>query len=133
MRSLDVLYAALDPDGACAEIHFHLSRGQSVFPSRLRHALYELRVEVGKLAVLDSLEALSALGVETSRYTELLYHRTQEIGAAAYFLGFEALLVPNARWDCANLVILKSLELDQIEVVSEQPIDWNAWRAANGR
>ena len=97
---MSVLYGAAERDGALAEINFHLSRGQSVFPSRMRHDVFELAVKARQTLVLADMAQLKALGVEDSRYREMLYDRTQEIGAAAAFLGFDGLIVPSARWAC---------------------------------
>src|SRR5881392_1522072 len=44
--TFDVLYTSQNPDGARAEIYYHLSRGQPIFPSRVNYRLFELRVAV---------------------------------------------------------------------------------------
>lgn len=129
---MSVLYGAADRDGAIAEINFHLSRGQSVFPSRMRHDLFELAVKTRQTLVLADMEKLKRLGVDDSRYRELLYTRTQEIGAAAAFLGFDGLIVPSARWSCQNIILfLDAINLEEVRSISVQPIDWVAWRQAN--
>lgn len=129
---MSVLYGAAERDGALAEINFHLSRGQSVFPSRMRHDLFELAVKARQTLVLADMAQLKALGVEDSRYREMLYDRTQEIGAAAAFLGFDGLIVPSARWACQNIVLfLDAINLEEIRTVSSEPVDWQAWRRAN--
>lgn len=129
---MSVLYGAAERDGALAEINFHLSRGQSVFPSRMRHDLFELAVQARQTLVLADMAQLKRMGVEDSRYREMLYGRTQEIGAAAAFLGFDGLIVPSARWNCQNIVLfLDAINLDEIRTVSFQPVDWQAWRQTN--
>jgi hypothetical protein len=129
---MSVLYGAAHRDGAIAEINFHLSRGQSVFPSRMRHDLFELAVQARQTLVLADMEQLRRLGVEDSRYRELLYTRTQEIGAAAAFLGFDGLIAPSARWNCKNIVLfLEAINLEDVRTVSVQPVDWKAWRQSN--
>lgn len=129
---MSVLYGAAERDGAIAEINFHLSRGQSVFPSRMRHDLFELVVKAQQTLVLADLDQLKQLGVDDVRYREMLYTRTQEIGAAAAFLGFDGLIVPSARWNCQNVILfLDAINLEEIETVSVQPVDWNAWRRSN--
>ena len=45
------------------------------------------------------------LGVDPARYREILYEPTQAIGDAAYFLGFDSIIAPNARWSCNNLIL----------------------------
>lgn len=130
--AMSVLYGAESADGAISEIHFHLSRGQSVFPSRLRHDLHELDVKASQTLVLADMEHLRMLGVEDSRYRELLYVRTQEIAAAAAFLGFDGLIAPSARWTCQNIVLfLDMIDIEQLRPVSVQPVDWKEWRSKN--
>src|SRR6266436_10222825 len=59
----DVLYTSLAPDGAVAEVHFHLSR-QPVFPSKIRYSLHRIRVRTVKILRLPGLDAMVPLGVE---------------------------------------------------------------------
>ncbi len=125
----DVIYSTLDPDGARAEIFFHLMRAP-VFPSRTVYLLHTLRVRMRKTVRLADMSAFAALKVDTARYSELDYAQTQAIGDAAHFLGFDGLLVPSARWDCLNLVIF----MDRIDpnddwvISASEPVDWKAWR-----
>ena len=129
LSELCVLYTALDPDGALSEIHFHISRNQPIFPSRIRHELCELSTTTDQTLILADMDALVQLGVEKERYTEILYSRTQEIASAAAFMGFDGLIAPSARHNCNNLVLfLDNYNLEGIEVVSQAPIDWNAWQ-----
>lgn len=131
---LSVLYGATEADGAIAEIDFHLSRGQAVFPSRMRHVLHELQIATNRTLILADLGALVSLGVEEARYRDMLYGRTQEIADAAFFLGFDGIIAPSARWSCEAIVLfLDILSLDDIERVSEAPIDWTVWRERNRR
>ncbi len=124
----DVLYTSLEPDGARAEAYFHLAR-QPVFPAHLRYRLYELTIKTKQTLRLASTEALFRLDVEEARYRELYYDRTQAISDAARFMGFDGLIVPNARWDCLNLVIFTdAVDLDEIEIEERSAIDWNLWR-----
>jgi RES domain-containing protein len=127
--SLSVLYGSQEADGAIAEMHFHLSRGQSVFPSRMRHDLYELKIRTTETLVLADMDALSRLGVVPARYGEILYDRTQEIADAAFFMGFDGIIAPSARWACQNIVLfLDRIALGDIEEVSANPISWSEWR-----
>ncbi len=126
---MSVLYGAAERDGAIAEIAFHLSRGQSVFPSRMRHDVFELAVKAKQALMFADMAQLKRLGVDEGRYRELLYTRTQEIGAAAAFLGFDGLIAPSARWDCQDIILfLGAINLDDVQMISNQPIDWTAWR-----
>jgi hypothetical protein len=131
--TFDVLYTAMEPDGAIAEIHFHLSR-QPVFPSRLMFRLHAIAVRTRKTLRFADLSALARLGVDGARYGNVLYNRTQAIGDAADFLGFDGLIAPNARWPCQNLVIFTDrLAPADLEARSARPIDWTAWRQASRR
>lgn len=126
---MSVLYGSTDPDGAIAEIHFHISRGQSVFPTKMKHDLHELSVRIPQTLVLADMDQLKALGLQESRYKEILYGRTQEIAAAAAFLGFDGLIAPSARWSCDTLALfLTNVDLDDVKQVSKKPIDWAQWR-----
>ena len=129
----DVLYTSLEPDGAVAEIHFHLSR-QPVFPSKFVWQLHEIALRATKTLQFADLAALAPLGVDSARYGEILYGRTQAIGDAADFLGFDGLIAPNARWPCQNLVIFTDrVAPADLEVLSRALIDWTAWRKTSRR
>lgn len=133
--TFNVLYTSEMADGAIAEI-FALLSDQPIFPSKAKWSLNRLNVRCGKAAVLGKMTDLARLDVDAQRYREREYARTQEIADAAFFLGFDALLVPSARWDCRNLVLFTDhLAVDDIALdATEQPeIDWPAWRRRVGR
>ncbi len=107
-----VLYASLEKSGALSEMRYHLTRGQSVPPSRISLRLYTLNVEIDRTLELPDLTALAYLGVDVGRYGALAYARRdreytrlQEIAEAARFLEFGGLLVPSARAKCMNAVL----------------------------
>jgi|SRR5437867_9370245 len=126
--TFDVLYAALERDGALTEIHFHLSR-QPVFPSNVRFILSQIMVHVRNVLRLRDLSALEVLGVDRDQFSELKYSRTQEIGDAAQFLGFSGMIVPSARWRGLNLVLFTDqLSSDALAIQSKEIIDWAVWR-----
>lgn len=128
----DVLYTSLDPDGAIAEMYFHLSR-QPVFPSKPTFTLNELKVSTKSTLEFADLAELENLGVEPSAYSDILYERTQEIGDAAAFLGFDELIAPSARWDCLNLAVFcDSISPDDLVLKGSSAIDWDAWRKGHG-
>ena len=128
----DVLYTSLDPNGALAEMYFHLSR-QPVLPSKPAFTLNELEVSTKSTLKFADLTELEAIGVETSAYSDILYERTQEIGDAAAFLGFDGLIAPSARWSCLNLAIFcDSLRLSDIALKKSSAIDWDDWRKRQG-
>jgi RES domain-containing protein len=126
----DVLYTSLERDGAVAELHALLSL-QPVFPSKIMFRAHRIKVSTNSTLQLLDLRSLASLGVETAAYNERRYGKTQEIADAAYFLGFDGIVAPSARWSCSSLILFS----DRIEpgaLMSEgadaDPIDWNAWR-----
>jgi RES domain-containing protein len=125
----DVLYTALDEDGAIAELDYHL-RLQPVFPSRYEAEAHELTVATERALYFASLDELVPLGVDPARYREPLYSRSQEIGDAAAFLGVAALIVPSARWPCQNAVLMLDVEpvAPTLTVVGSRKFDFMEWR-----
>ncbi len=97
--TFDVIYTSLAREGALEEIHFHLTR-QPVFPSKIRSVLHRISVRTRRTLRLADIEAVEALGVSRETYASLTYARSQEIGDAAAFLGFDGILAPSARWTC---------------------------------
>jgi hypothetical protein len=78
---------------------------------------------------LADMRALANLGVEEARYQEVLYGRTQEVGDAAFFLGFDGIIAPNARWPCLNLILFtERLGPDDLSALASKPVDVRAWR-----
>jgi RES domain-containing protein len=124
----DVLYTSLNPDGAVAEVHFHLSR-QPVFPSRIKYGLHRIRVATAKTLKLPDLEAMVPLGVNPARYREVLYEPTQAIGDAAYFLVFDSIIAPNARWSGNNFILFTDqIAPADLEVIESSDVNWTEWR-----
>lgn len=110
--SFDVLYTSLERKGALSEMHFHLSRGQPVFPTKLRYNLFELHVSLTSVLDFPALSDLALLGLDTATFGQanyperhLEYPRTQDIAEAAQFLGCDGILVPSARYACQNAVL----------------------------
>lgn len=131
--TFDALYTSLERDGALAEIHALLSL-QPVFPSKIRSFVHKLAIDARATLRLADLSTLARLGVDAARYRERDYAKTQAIAEAAYFLGFDGLIAPSARWDCLNLALFTDrLAPGEIAVVEteRQPIDWSAWRRAS--
>jgi RES domain-containing protein len=127
--TFEVLYTSLEADGAQAEMSFQLSR-QPVYPSQLRFRLHEIAVAAHKTLRFADLRALAPFGVEQARYADLAYLRTQEIGDAAHFLGFDGIVAPSARWPCLNLVLFTDrLASDNLRLTRSDPADLVAWRS----
>jgi hypothetical protein len=125
----DVLYTSFARDGAIAEIHALLSL-QPVFPSKDRWFANKLKVIATQTLRFADLAILAKLGVDITRYTEREYDRTQEIADAAYFLGFDGLIAPSARWVCLNLILFTDrIPPEQIQILdlSEAPVNWEDW------
>jgi hypothetical protein len=138
--SFDVLYTSLSPDGATAELYFHLAKGQPVFPSKVRYRLFELHVELRFCFEFDTLESIAALGVDVSAYGQLAYTerereypRLQEVGEHAHFLGADGLCVTSARWNVSNCIIFcDQVPPDSLTVDNDLGIvDWDDWIAKN--
>ena len=131
--TFDVLYTSLEREGALAEIYFHLTR-QPVFPSKMRSVIHKITVKTQRTLKIADLEALEGLGVSRETYASLSYERTQEIGDAAAFLGFDGILAPSARWPCQNLVLfVDRLASGDLQVASSEAVDWAIWRAEQAR
>ena len=128
--TFDVLYTSLERDGAIAEIYALLSL-QPVFPSRDRWFAHKLTVAATQTLRLADLDTLAKLGVDAARYKERAYGRTQEIADAAFFLGFDGLIAPSARWSCSNFILFTDrIPPDQVQLVDvpEAPVSWEDWR-----
>ena len=128
--SFDVLYTSLEQNGAIAEIYAFLSL-QPVFPSKVRWNVHKLAVSAAKTLRIADLPSLAELGVDPARFQDRGYDRTREIADAAYFLGFDGLIVPSARWACQNLVLFTDrVPPENIEIAESagNPIAWEAWR-----
>jgi hypothetical protein len=76
-----------------------------VFPSRMTWNCHELEVSSLKTLCLTDMTTLEKLGVDASSYRQRRHDRTQSIADAAFFLGFDGLAAPSARWNCQNLVV----------------------------
>jgi hypothetical protein len=126
---METLYTAFEAQGSIAEIYSLLSL-QPVFPSKIQWLTYEIRAELDGVCAIPTLPELETLSVAVSRYRQREYGRTQEIADAALFLGFTALIVPSARWDCLNLVAFpERIEPEHLTVVgSPKVVDWDEWR-----
>lgn len=139
--TFDVLYTSLDREGALAEMRFHLTRGQPIMPSKKVYRLHELEVRIRGVLDLNDWTMLERFGVERERFGRLPYLEReseyaacQRIGEAVNFLGGESpdepsgFLVPNARRDGINLVILGAhTGGDDVRALRDHgPIDWSA-------
>lgn len=128
--TFDVLYTSLERDGAIAEIHELLSL-QPVFPSKMAFRVHRLNISIEQCLHLSDLETVGKLGVDVGRHAERNCGRTQDVADAAYFLGFDRLLAPNARWSCMNAVLFTEKIAPAcllLEATDPDPVDWAIWR-----
>jgi len=133
--SFDVLYTSLEKNGALAEI-YELLNSQPVWPSKIKSFVHQISIQTSDVLRLTDLKILERLGVDATRYTTRDYQRTQEIADAAYFLGFSALIVPSARWQCHNMVVFTdrvSPEEIQVQESESEAVDWQEWRKQHSR
>lgn len=127
----DALYTSFERDGAIAEI-YSLLISQPVFPSKPRWTVNRLVARCEKTLRLPDLVTLSRLGVDTSNYKSRDYDSFQQIGDAAYFLDFDGLVVPSARWNCLNLILFTDRIVPanlNVEETEGAPMDWKAWKS----
>ena len=125
--TFDVLYTSLEASGAISEMRFHLS-SQPVFPSKVKYELSELKVGTNNTLKLFDTELFDRLNVSKETYSTFDYGRTQEIGDAAQFLGFDGLIVPSARSSAQNLVLFSDkFGPENIALVASQTIVWEDW------
>lgn len=138
--SFDVLYTSLERSGALAEAHFHAYRGQPILPSKISKTVHKLEANLARVLDLSADGALAQIGADIADYGRLHYVERereyptlQQIAEVAFFLEFEAIMVPNARYACANLVIFtESTRPDQIVVVEQEAVDLGAWQRIFG-
>jgi hypothetical protein len=125
-----VLYTSVEQDGALAEISFHLA-SLSPIPTK-PIALHKLSVRLKRLVRIERSD-FPALGVEALRFGELGYARTQQIGDAVAFLGYDGMIVPSARWQCSNLVLFQTNQnlVDTPVVQESRDLDWIPWAREN--
>jgi hypothetical protein len=125
-----VLYTSLERRGAIAEIHALLSL-QPVFPSKDQRFMHKLQISASQTLKIADLPSLQALGVDISCYTNRDYKRTQDISDAAYFLGFDGLIAPSARYQCLNAMLFTDrLALGNIKIIESEmsALDWNTFK-----
>ena len=127
-----VLYTSLERDGAIAEVASFLA---ALTPIPGPRQIDVTRLAVSASQTLRLVRAdLATLGVHLDRYGERDYGRTQEIGAALVFLGFDGLIAPSARWPCDNLMIFSDNHAlsETLQPVGTDKVEWRAWALSHG-
>lgn len=127
-----VLYTSLERDGAIAEVASFLAQ---LTPIPGPRPIKVTRLAVATARTIRLVRAdLGGLGVDLARFGERDYDRTQKIGAALVFLGFDGLIAPSARWSCDNLMIFGDNHAltEKLEAVDEELVEWRAWAQTHG-
>lgn len=98
------IYTALDRETAVAEGQHAID----VQPRRFfrRRVLYELAVDIEDLVDLTTTEALSATGLSLADIDSDDHAACRHVGGAIAWIGRGGVLVPSARHDGTNMVIL---------------------------
>lgn len=135
--AVPVLYTGLTREAAMAEVASYLAL-LSPEPARLV-ALHRLRLTARRVMRLSAPQ-LERMGVDTATYPERTYakigqappSRSQEVGAALNFLGFDGLIAPSARWPGENLMIFGDNHGLDCELTADQreETDWRDWMNA---
>lgn len=131
---MPILYTGLTREAALAEVASYLAL-LTPEPARIV-ALHRLRVTAKRVMRL-TLADLERLGVDQATYPQRGYarpgqappSRSQEVGAALSFLGFDGLIAPSARWPGDNLMLFgDNYGLDsELEPVKREEVDWRTW------
>jgi hypothetical protein len=125
-NAFEALYTSLEADGSLAEVYYHLARAPVFSSAHVK--LYSLQVETEKTLRLTG-PVLAHLGLDEKALKAADYARSQAIGAAAYFLEFDSILVASARWDRLHLIVfLDRLEGSRLEVGESREVNWPAWK-----
>ena len=127
----EVLYTSTEREGALVEIGYRLSL-EPVWPSLIEHEIHAIRGEAERTLRFADLTSLVPFDVDPAHYRSFDYGATQALAAAAHFLEFDGLIVPNARFACANLVLFTE-RAPELTLVETQPVDWDAWRRGRRR
>ena len=129
--AFEALYTSLEADGALAEVYYHLSRAPVFSSAHMR--LNRLRVETERTLRLDRAD-LARLGIDAAVFQSMDYTRSHEIGAAAYLLEFDSMMVPSARGPSLNLVLfLDRLDPDGLQIAETLDVNWPAWKEGWGQ
>ena len=124
-----VLYTSLESEGALSEIAFHYSH-YTPMPTK-PILVHRLRIKTQRTVRLDA-AAIQDLGVPALEYPVINHPRTQEIGAAVEFLGFDGLIAPSARWPCENLMLFTEQSHVELQLLGQERLEWIPWARAHG-
>lgn len=126
-----IVYTSLARNGALAEIVFHWSR---LNPRPTKPVMiHKLRARLQRTLRVSEAD-LPDLGISIANYKSVNPSRTQEIGAAAEFLGCDGLIAPSARWACDSLMLFPERMNSEtvLELIDSEDADWIKWGIKNG-
>jgi RES domain-containing protein len=133
--TFEVIYASLSRDTALAEIYALLGM-QPVFPTKVDFVAHKIRINCTKAARLDTFDRLAIFGIDKNSYADRNYTQTQAVADAAYFLGFDSLIVPSARHEGQNVVYFSNhISPSETQIIGTDalPIDWLEWRKSRSQ
>ncbi len=122
-QAYEVLYASTNEACSIAEVYFHLRR-QPIFPRRTVE-LHTLKVKTSNTIDISNPVTCKKLGLDGDAMLSLDYTRCRDVGHAAEFLGYDALIVRSARYDASNVVLILGNHNGGIESIGNRPIDWS--------
>jgi len=122
-QTYEVLYTSTSANCALAEVYFHLRR-QPIFPRR-KVEIHTLQVTTTNSIDLSDATICAQLGLDNEALTSLDYEKCRDVGHAAEFLGFDALLVKSARFDAENVVILLGNHKGDMITKECREVDWS--------
>ncbi len=127
-NDFEAWYASFEEHGAMAEIYYHLSRAPVFSSADVK--INEIHVRTQRTLVFADVAALENVGIDEETFRRGGHTRSREVGAAARFLDLDGLVVPSARWTCANLVLFPDRVADHeaFRVIETRDINWPAWR-----
>jgi RES domain-containing protein len=117
------IYASLEPETALAEAQ-HAMDSQPLRPTPRRRVLYEVQVTLDTVVDLTG-DRYQQVGLTASDLVADDFAACQRVGGAVASMGYDGLLVPSARADGGNIVILvDSLAADSVfDRIIETEID----------
>jgi len=128
-KTFQALYTSIDLDTSLAELHYHLSQAP-VFSSC---AMLICKLKVNNLNLFDLTKEgiLADLKLPGKTHINNIL-QSQKIGAVAQFLGVQGIIVPSYRRKSKNCVLFpEEIGLNQLEIISEDEINWPAWIKSN--
>jgi RES domain-containing protein len=117
------IYTSLTGDTALAEAQ-HVMDSQPLRPTPRRRVLYEVQITLDTVVNLTG-DRYQQVGLTATDLVADDFTACQRVGGAVAWLGYDGLLVPSARADGGNIVILvDSLAADSVfDRIAETEVD----------